>query len=95
MPIVSSVEPWQERSREQVFKKYSRKIEKVIFTLLNGQESDFYLKAEGEPVCIFALTPDQNVVLAEQFRPGPNKVLLELPGGGHGARRNHRTSRSS
>lgn len=82
MPIVSTVEPWQERSREQVFKKYSRKIEKVIFALPDGTESDFYLKAEGEPVCIFALTSDQRVVLAEQFRPGPNQVLFELPGGG-------------
>lgn len=29
-----------------------------------------------------AITKDQKVVLAKQFRPGPEKVFLELPGGG-------------
>ncbi|MCL2038255.1 NUDIX hydrolase [Candidatus Saccharibacteria bacterium] len=30
---------------------------------------------------VIALTPDNLVVIAEQFRPGPNKVMLELPAG--------------
>ena len=42
---------------------------------------DFDIKQEGPVVCILALTKDNNVILAKQFRPGPEKVLLELPGG--------------
>jgi ADP-ribose pyrophosphatase len=31
-----------------------------------------------------ALTDDNNVLLVKQFRPGPEKILLEMPGGGCG-----------
>ena len=34
-----------------------------------------------QPVCVLALTKDKKVILTRQFRPGPNKILLELPGG--------------
>ncbi|MDD5031617.1 MAG: NUDIX hydrolase [Patescibacteria group bacterium] len=43
---------------------------------------DFDIKQEGPVVCVLALTKNNNIVLAKQFRPGPEKVLLELPGGG-------------
>lgn len=78
----NKVQKWEELSREIAFQKYSRKIEKVIFRLPDGKESDFYLKKEGPYYCILALIPDKKVILAKQFRPGPNEVLLELPGGG-------------
>ncbi len=74
--------PWQEISRENVFSKYGRKIDKVIFKLPTGQESDFYLTGKDSRVAaVFALTPENKVILVEQFRPGPQKILLELPGG--------------
>lgn len=76
------IQPWKEVRREEVFKKYSRKIERVDFQLTDGSEMDFYVKAEGSAVCIVAFTPDDKVIMARQFRPGPNKILLELPGGG-------------
>ncbi|MDD5731363.1 MAG: NUDIX hydrolase [Patescibacteria group bacterium] len=75
------IEKWEELSREIAFQKYSRKIEKVIFHLPDGKESDFYLKKEGPAVGILALTKDNQVILVRQFRPGPNEVLDELPGG--------------
>lgn len=73
---------WQEISRETVFQKYGRKVEKVLYRLPDGTESDFYIKNEGPAICIVALTKDTHVILARQFRPGPNEILLELPGGG-------------
>jgi ADP-ribose pyrophosphatase len=78
---MSTIQPWQEVSSEQAFKKYSRVIDKVIFKLPDGSESDFYLKAEGPAACMLALTPENKVILVRQVRPGPRKVLLELPGG--------------
>lgn len=78
----NQVEKWEELSREEVFAKYGRKIEKVIYKLLDGTESDFYLKKEGPAICVLALTKNSEVILAKQFRPGPNEILLELPGGG-------------
>ena len=76
-----SILPWEELSREIAFQKYSRKIEKVMFTLPDGKESDFYIKKEGPATAILALTPDQQVILVKQFRPGPKEVLNEMPGG--------------
>lgn len=72
---------WKELKREQVFKKYSRAIDRVDFLLPNGVEADFYIKAEAPAAAIFALTEDDEVILARQFRPGPKKILNELPGG--------------
>ncbi|MFB6225179.1 MAG: NUDIX hydrolase, partial [Candidatus Paceibacteria bacterium] len=50
--------------------------------LPNGKRRDYYIKNEGNPVTVLALTPEQNVLLVKQFRPGPKVVLHELPGGG-------------
>lgn len=75
------IKKWKELSRELVFEKYGRKVEKVIFKIQNGKESDFYIKNEGNVVCVLALTSDKKVILAKQYRPGPKKILTELPGG--------------
>lgn len=79
--ITSAITEWKELSRKQVYKKYSRKIDEVVFELPDGNSSDFYVKAEGPASCVVALTKDQQVVLVRQFRPGPKTVLCELPGG--------------
>ncbi len=73
---------WSVVSRQSVFKKYGREIERVDFELPDGSVVDFYLKKEEDTVCMLALTKNQEVILAKQFRPGPYEILLELPGGG-------------
>jgi len=75
---------WNELSRETVFRRYGRSIDKVMYEMPDGEETDFYIKREGlgMAVCALALTVDQEVILARQFRPGPGEILLELPGGG-------------
>ena len=75
------MEKWK-KIKEESYKAGFRKMIKKFFILPNGKEMDFDIKHEGSPVCVLALTPDNNVVLAKQFRPGPEEVLLELPGGG-------------
>ncbi|MEI9966809.1 MAG: NUDIX hydrolase [Candidatus Moraniibacteriota bacterium] len=62
------------------------------FELPNGEVADFYVKKEKDNVCILALTRDKEVILARQFRPGPEEILFELPGGGIDAGRNARTA---
>jgi ADP-ribose pyrophosphatase len=77
----NEITKWEEISREIAFQKYSRKIEKVIYRLPDGKESDFYIKKEGPAVGVLALTKNHEVILVKQFRPGPNEILNELPGG--------------
>jgi len=54
---------------------------KKTFRLPDGTVADYDIKDEGRPVCVLALTPKREVILAKQFRPGPEQMLLELPGG--------------
>ncbi len=78
----SKIKKWKVLSRKAVFEKYGRKIEKVVFRLSNGKDSDFYiLNIEKPIVCILALTKRKQIVLVKQFRPGPNQILMEMPGG--------------
>jgi ADP-ribose pyrophosphatase len=77
----NKIEKWEELSREIVFQKYNRKIEKVMYKMPDGRESDFYIKKEGPATGILALTKEKQVILVKQFRPGPNEILNELSGG--------------
>jgi len=74
--------PWEELSSEQVFNKYGRSVEKKIFRLPDGKETDFYLFGRCECIACVAMTEDKQIILVKQFRPGPKRMLLELPGGG-------------
>jgi len=76
-----AVQPWREVSREEIFRKYGRGIDRVVFAMPDGKEREYYLKTEGNSVCVLALTPQREVVLARQFRPGPQEIVMELPGG--------------
>lgn len=76
------VENWEEISRENIFSKYKRGIEKRVYRLPHGGEADFYLNSGNDSIACLALTKDKRVILVRQFRPGPAKILLELPGGG-------------
>lgn len=79
----NTVQHWKEISRESVFSKYGRGVEKRVYQLPNGKEADFYLNtSDHDSVACLALTKDNHVVLAKQFRPGPAEILLEMPGGG-------------
>lgn len=49
----------------------------------NEQKYDTKEKMGSIAIATIALTPENKVVVAEQFRPGPEKVLEELPGGGY------------
>lgn len=80
--MTNEIKKWEELSREIVYKKYSQVIEKVDFKLPDGRVSDYYIKKSSHAVCILALTKNNEVILAKQFRPGPNEVIMELPGGG-------------
>ncbi len=51
------------------------------YRLPDGSQADWDIFGPKASVAILALTPDDQVVLARQFRPGPGLVLDELPGG--------------
>lgn len=72
--------PWIKLSEESIRVGF-RKLLRRLFRLPEGEEQEYHIKDEGETVAVLAFTRSGDVVLAEQFRPGPERVLREIPGG--------------
>ncbi|WP_369184904.1 NUDIX hydrolase [Streptomyces sp. Y1] len=79
--MTDTTAPWREVERATVFSKFGRSVDRVDFELPDGRKEEFYLKRERPAGAVLALTPDRHVILARQYRPGPDRVLYELPGG--------------
>ena len=71
---------WQEISRRRAYDGYS-KIDIVDYRQPDGEVRPYDILVGPDTVCVVALTEDGKVILASQYRPGPAKQLLELPGG--------------
>ena len=76
-----SIKPWKELRRSTLLEHYGRGLDEVVFRLPNGRVETYVIKKERPTVAILAITRAQQVILVEQFRPGPKIVLRELPGG--------------
>jgi ADP-ribose pyrophosphatase len=72
---------WKKVSSESVLEG-PRPVDRVKFLFPDGHESAYDIRRDADSSVIFAITPDERVVLAKQFRPGKMEVLLEMPGGG-------------
>jgi len=75
-----TVQAWKKIS-EEPYKIDFIKISRTKFELPNGEIIDRDILATKATVCTLPITKDNKVILAKQFRPGPNKILTELPGG--------------
>lgn len=76
------IEKWKVVKRDVYKHSAFRAIEDVTYQMPGGEERVFSLKKEGSVVAILALDSHQNVILTRQYRPGPDAILNELPGGG-------------
>lgn len=74
------MQPWKLLKSQIVFDNFM-KIEERTYEMPDGQTKNFYIKLTSPSVCVLALTEDNKVITVEQFRPGPNRILNELPGG--------------
>lgn len=74
------MQDWELLEETVLYEKFRRLISRK-YRLPNGTEHDFEIMDNPDSVAVFALTPDNQVVLARQFRPGPQVQLNELPGG--------------
>ena len=71
---------WRPTSTHVAYQGFLR-IESRRYLLPDGRRTRWDILAGGRTVAIVALTEDNQVVLARQYRPGPALVLDELPGG--------------
>lgn len=72
---------WKKIDEKFIKKDGWQKLIMRRFVLPNGKKENFEIKKEKDAVCALSITKDNVVLLVKQFRPGPEKVLLELPGG--------------
>jgi ADP-ribose pyrophosphatase len=56
-------------------------VQTQTFVTPDDRHTDWDVLIGDRTVAVVAITDDDRVVLAKQFRPGPGRVLLELPGG--------------
>jgi ADP-ribose pyrophosphatase len=70
-----------ERLEERTIHDGHRRLVARRYRLPDGTVREFELKVEVPTAVVLALTPDEQVVLVREFRPGVEEVLLELPGG--------------
>ena len=74
---------WELLSSERTGQVGRRAVVAKTFRMPDGSETVFTVTGEGSvAVACVALTPRRTVVLAEQYRPGPERLMAELPGGG-------------
>lgn len=78
---MSKIKAWEEVERKVAYKKYSRKLEEVAYRLPDGTVDDYIIDAKKPTVCVLGITKEQKIILVKQFRPGPQAILDELPGG--------------
>lgn len=67
--------------REEEHQFGFRKLLARYFTMPDGREARFDLTNTGAIVNVLAFTTDGHIIIAKQFRPGPEKVMMEMPGG--------------
>lgn len=66
---------------EEEYKAGFRKMFRRTYRMPDGREEVFDIRNEGQSVSILAFTPDQQVIIAKQYRPGPGKIVFDLPCG--------------
>jgi ADP-ribose pyrophosphatase len=71
---------WRKLNEEVVYESF-RRILSRRFELPDGNTAELEVIDLADSVVVLPLTVEDDVVLARQFRPGPEEVLLELPGG--------------
>lgn len=72
--------PWTKLGTEPMYAGYVR-VRRDQYRLPDGSESGWDVIEVGDTVSVVAFTPDDRVVLFDQYRVGPERVIGELPGG--------------
>jgi 8-oxo-dGTP pyrophosphatase MutT (NUDIX family) len=76
------IKPWKKISSRLLGDFRIFKLHSVLkISPRTGREHDFFILDSVDWVNVIAVTPDQQLVMVEQFRHGSNTVELEVPGG--------------
>lgn len=71
---------WVATGDEVVLDSFFRVVRRG-FRLPNGIEAGWDMLDMPATVSVLALTPSGELVMVRQFRPGPNRIVMSMPGG--------------
>lgn len=74
------MKPWEKIGQEVVYGG-RLKVVKKTFRRPDGRLAHFEVRDTADVVCILAVTTANTVLIARQFRPGMEQVVLDLPAG--------------
>lgn len=80
-PSGGSPAPWTRAGDDEVAYHGFARILRRPLLLPDGREALWDIHDSPATVSVLALTDDDRVVLVEQYRPGPDRLVLSLPGG--------------
>lgn len=77
------MKPWRRIEPTTVQKAGHRTVTTKTFQYPDGTTNTYdVVQRDGwAGVATIALTPDKKVIVVQQFRPGPEQIMFELPGG--------------
>lgn len=77
------MQPWKYIKEPEEIKVGWRTLTRKTFERPDGASAEYvtYGGVNDRHGAVIALTSDNKVIVAEQFRPGPEIIMLELPGG--------------
>jgi ADP-ribose pyrophosphatase len=73
--------PWERAGDDEVAYDGFVRILRRPIRLPDGRTAVWDIHDNPATVSVLALTTDDRVVMVEQYRPGPDRVVLSLPGG--------------
>lgn len=75
------MEPWTRIAEELLHDGEHLSLARRHYRRPDGGEASFEVTLQAAGVSVLALTPDDRVVLVREFRPGPERVVFDLPSG--------------
>lgn len=67
--------------KEEKYKAGFRNMIKRTYELPTGEIASYDIVESGPAVCVLPVTTEGKILVIRVFRPGPDKILTELPGG--------------
>lgn len=74
------MKPWEKIGQETVYGG-RLKVVKKTFRRPDGRLASFEVRDTHDVVCLVAVTTEGKILIARQFRPGLEQVVLDLPAG--------------
>jgi ADP-ribose pyrophosphatase len=72
---------WELVGEDRIVHEGWIKVSRRTYRLPDGRLAEWEMFGGAQVVGVLALTSDQQLVMVRQFRPGPDRVVLNLPGG--------------